>query len=226
MKLKPLLALLLAIAPVSLHAYDIEQFVRDTQKNPDRIYKNLHPDAKAYVDRGIALYQSNEAFRKEKYVEFDKDPAKMKPAKIWSFIWEDNGFTEFYSEGYTVLNSFENGEWRYVTVKENGWGPEVIMLDTYVFRKSGDDYLFYPPGWLMDYYTPIDYLEPSDDPVKNAMLERLIKTRIEESMTEEDKESFKNAKSAHEVAEIINNVIQQPSQEHSNSDKQNSSTKQ
>lgn len=38
----------------------------------------------------------------------------------------------------------------------------------------------------MEYYSPIDYLEPSDDPVKNALFELLIKTRIEENMTEAD----------------------------------------
>lgn len=216
--IRTLLSLAALAIPCTLHAYDIEQFIRDTQKTPDRIYKKLHPDAKAYVDRGIALYQSSEAFRDEKYVDFDKDPAKMKPTKIWSFIWEDNGMTEFYSDGYTIINSFDKGEWRYVTVQEEGWDQEVIMVDTLVFRKAGEAYLYYPPGWIMDYYTPIDYLEASDDPVKNAMFELLIKTRIEENMTDEDKEAFKEAESAYEVAEVFNKILKKSESENSTQD--------
>lgn len=211
MSLKTILALALLAAPFSLHAYDIEQFLRDNHKNPDKIYKNLHPDAKAYVDRGIKLYQTNEAFREEKFIEFEKDPAKMKSAKIWSLIWEEYGFNEFYTDGYVILNSFDKGEWRYVTVQEKGYPDEVLMIDTFVFRKHGEEYLAYPPGLIMDDYTPISSLE-RDNPLEDALLQAFLKNRIEENMTEEDKETFKNATSPADVAELMKKIMETPAQ--------------
>lgn len=207
MILKTFLTLTLLAAGFNLHAYDLGQFIRDNHKSPDKIYKNLHPDAKAYVDRGIKLYQTNEAFRENKFIEFDKAPAKMKPAKIWSHIWEEHGYSEYYQEGYTILNSFEKGEWRYVTIQEKGYPQEILMIDTYAFRKHGDDYLFYPPGLIMDAYTPLDYLD-TDNPLQDALLQALLKKRIEENMTEEDKETFKNATSPAEVAELMKKIME------------------
>lgn len=206
------LAILLSILalPISANAYDIEQFVADTQKHPERIYKNLHPDAKAYVDRGIELYQTNKAFREEQYIEFPKPPSKMKPAQVWSHIWADNGFTEYYANGYAIINTFDQGEWRYITVKEKGFNKEVIMLDTYVFRKSGDTYLFYPPGWIMDLYSPLDYLSLSSGSSTTDELPEAILKRLQENLTEEDKEAFRNAKSPAEAAELIKKLLTVP----------------
>lgn len=160
-----ILAALTAIATsCTLEAYDIEQLIRDTRKNPDKIYRNLHPAAKSFVDRGIELYQTNPAYREEKYVEFETDPAKMKPARIWSFIWADNGYPKFYDNGYTVIHSHDQGEWRYVTVKEEGYSEEVLMIDTYVFRKHGDTYLFYPPAGSWSTTAPSTISNPATTP--------------------------------------------------------------
>lgn len=182
--------------------------VKDSKNDLANIYSNLHPIAKAYVDKGTKLYQNNPKFAEDKYVMFEKSPSEMTKEEIWAAMYEDSGYNDLFLDGYEIINTFDKGKWRYVTVLEKGSSKEIKILETFSFRKSGDKYLFYPPGWVMELYSPLEAVEENNPVLNQELLEAVIQEKIVNRLSEEDIKKFKEASSPQEVSEIFSKLLE------------------
>ena len=141
MKTIAIIILATIVSQVS-QAYDHSDYLKDAKTNPEKIFNNLHPDAKEILKKANVRIKKEPEFRRGVFYKTDIDFSKKTDEELWMIMWEEFLGDIFYENMVHVDTvQLEGGKIKLHLLEDTEYKEFSGLYDNLVFKKHKDTYL-------------------------------------------------------------------------------------